>query len=281
MDMTRHTGAGRGLSKLLAVPAAGATVFTTLRSGVFWGQNVLVAVAYMAAALVGQWLILSPGYASPLWPAAGVALAALLIYGGRCWPSLWSGCLLVDAQLDTSVQSLAPAALIATGVTLQAFTGARLTRHFFDIPLPLVHDSEVRRFLLLAGPLACLISATIGIATLYGFERLPLNGIVTQWLQWWSGDVLGVLLIGPLVLMAWPGKHLHWARHGGRIVLQLLIMAVLLVAGHLGLSYVEESQAQERVETRVEEVYENAFLPLQAAMAPLYGVQHVLPLARR
>ncbi|MGB5346473.1 MAG: hypothetical protein WBN23_09940, partial [Woeseia sp.] len=46
-------------------------------------QLVLLAAAYAAAALLGGFLSLPPATASPVWPAAGVALAGLLVGGLR------------------------------------------------------------------------------------------------------------------------------------------------------------------------------------------------------
>jgi len=52
-------------------------------SGGRWLTLALVAAAYIAAALPGVLVALPPGYSSPVWPAAGLALAALLVLGPR------------------------------------------------------------------------------------------------------------------------------------------------------------------------------------------------------
>lgn len=60
-------------------------------SGELVAAIVLVALAYLAAAWAGK-LLAAPGhFASSLWPAAGLALAALLKGGMRCWPGIWLG----------------------------------------------------------------------------------------------------------------------------------------------------------------------------------------------
>src|SRR5688572_27799609 len=66
-----------------------------------------------------------PGYASPIWPASGVALAVLLLAGNRLWPGIWIG----SAAANLSIEgSLVSAAIIATGSTVQALAGAALMR---------------------------------------------------------------------------------------------------------------------------------------------------------
>ena len=41
------------------------------------------SVAYFVVAVVSLKLAIPPGYATPLYPAAGIALAAALMYGNR------------------------------------------------------------------------------------------------------------------------------------------------------------------------------------------------------
>ncbi len=53
----------------------------------------------------------------------------------------------------------------------------------------------------------------------------------------------------------------------------LLITAILLAVGHIGLSQHEENKAWSEIETRMEDTYENAFLPLHAAINPLNGIE--------
>ena len=51
----------------------------------------LLATAYAVAGRFGQLAALPPGNVTPIWPASGVALAALLMYGNRLWPGVWLG----------------------------------------------------------------------------------------------------------------------------------------------------------------------------------------------
>ncbi|MGH8571468.1 MAG: hypothetical protein ACREX8_02680 [Gammaproteobacteria bacterium] len=68
-----------------AILAASATRQTTAdgtaltaKSGGRWLTLALVAAAYIATVLPGVLAALPPGYVSPVWPAARLALAALL-----------------------------------------------------------------------------------------------------------------------------------------------------------------------------------------------------------
>lgn len=235
-----------------------------------------VAAAYVVAALAGEMAALSSGYASPLWPAAGLALVALLVHGLRCWPGVWLGAFLIDLWLDMSYAGAAVAALNATAATLQALLGARLTRHLLEAPAPLTRDGDVWRFLLLGGPLACLVSATVVAGGLNAFGKLAAEEVASYWLIWWTGDTLGVLLFAPLALLLWPGARPLWAEGGTRIAVPLLITAALLAGGNLGLARQEQNRAREMMGRHMSETYEIGFLPLAAAIEPLRGIERFL-----
>jgi integral membrane sensor domain MASE1 len=52
------------------------------------GRTLVLAVAYAATAAFGLQLGATVHAAGPLWPAAGLAIAALCIGGVRLWPGI-------------------------------------------------------------------------------------------------------------------------------------------------------------------------------------------------
>eukprot|EP01137_Pigoraptor_chileana_P006930 Opistho-2@51816 len=57
---------------------------------------VLVALTYVLTGAASLQLAIPPGYASPLFPPAGIALAAALVYGWRVLPAVTLGSLSVQ-----------------------------------------------------------------------------------------------------------------------------------------------------------------------------------------
>ncbi|MCK9564203.1 MAG: hypothetical protein M0R02_15935, partial [Bacteroidales bacterium] len=128
--------------------------------GVFrWYTIPLVAVVLAAATGLSIRLAdLLPAGTLPIEFSAGVAVAMLLITGLRCWSgvflgvygaSLWLG------GMDGYVQALFDAVVISA----QALVGALLVRPLLRGDMAGARDTEVLRVLLLAGPVACLVSA--------------------------------------------------------------------------------------------------------------------------
>lgn len=170
-------------------------------------QVALLAVVYYAAARLGQLMAIPPGNVTPIWPASGIALAAVLLLGARIWPGIWLGSFLGNtwAFFDgSSLGSMAVSLLAGTGLgagaTLEALAGAVLLRVVSGERSPLGRVQDVLTFVTLAGVLSCMLSATIGTVSLCLGGFLPWTVFARTWFTWWTGDIAGVLLVTPLLL---------------------------------------------------------------------------------
>jgi len=186
----------------------------------------ILAVAYFVAGYVGISLAVPPGYATIVWPASGVALCALLLRGGGLWPAIWLGSFAVNAltSFDSSAglagnwPGLAIAAAIGGGASLQALTGLWMGRRFAH-GLELSDGKRMAKCMLLAVMAPCIIAPTIGVSTLAIAGAIEWNMIPVNWLTWYSGDLLGVVLVLPILLLSsqspvdvrWHGRSLQGA----------------------------------------------------------------------
>ena len=59
----------------------------------------LVAVVYVLFGKLGTLLSFLPEQASPIFPAAGVAVACLILYGNRTWPAIFIGACILSIPL--------------------------------------------------------------------------------------------------------------------------------------------------------------------------------------
>src|SRR5262245_30443277 len=80
----------------------------------------ILAAIYFIAGKLGLMLASLHASASPVWPPAGIALAALLLLGYRAWPAIFIGAFLVNV---TTAGNVATSVAIATGNTLEGFLG--------------------------------------------------------------------------------------------------------------------------------------------------------------
>lgn len=108
-----------------------------------------------------------------MWPASGIALAGALLFGYRIWPGIPLGSFLINVwtSLDTTsaesiLKSIWLASSIGMGASLQAIVGAFLVRRFAQYPTAFVELQDVIKFLVLGGPVSCLVNSTSGVTSL-------------------------------------------------------------------------------------------------------------------
>ncbi|HEV8124951.1 MAG TPA: MASE1 domain-containing protein [Gemmatimonadales bacterium] len=162
---------------------------------------VVLAALYYAAARLGLRYASIGQSISLVWPPTGIAIAALAILGVRYAPAIFAGAILANA--GTSVP-LSAAAGIALGNTLEAVVAGLLIGRL-GRPFRLDNLRHVRQFILVVVPVACLVSAVVGVTTLALTHSLADRSFANAVLIWWCGDVLGGLVVAP-VFFAWNEK---------------------------------------------------------------------------
>ncbi len=192
-----------------------------------------LALGYAGVGLLSLKLAMAPNYAIPLFPSAGLALAALLCWGLRVSPGVLLGSLLLNLVLgqQRGMLSWLSAGLIGMGAMLQAVAGTLLIRRVLPGTLVLVEPWDLLRFNVLGAGLAGLISATVGTLTLRSSGALAPDQAVDSWLSWWVGDALGVLIGAPMLLCLIGRPHAIWAPRRLNVALPLLLATLLMSYG--------------------------------------------------
>src|SRR5204863_7914767 len=101
---------------------------------------------------------------SPVWPPAGLAIAAFLLWGHRLWPGIFVGAFLVNL---TTQGSVATSLGIAAGNTLEALLAASLVLRFAGGLKVFSRAHTIFIFVLLSAILSTTISATFGDTSLW------------------------------------------------------------------------------------------------------------------
>src|ERR1051325_7218200 len=235
---------------------------TRKRSVPHWLLAVLVvAAAYAIAGRLALLLTIAPGYASPVWPSAGMALAAMLDRGYSIWPGILLGSLLVnvwktfDASDAASIlTSLRVPSAIAAGAVLQAIVGAALVRRYVGYPTSLTEDRDIVKFLLLGGPVSCFVSATVGVTSLVFGGLLAQTNSPYTWWTWWAGDTVGVLTFAPLILLWATTADEDLRRRRISVSLPFAITFALAVALFMLASAFEQQRVEWQFRARVKEL---------------------------
>jgi signal transduction histidine kinase len=193
------------------------------------GLSLLVAIVYFAGAELGLSLATLHQNVTPVWPPTGIAIAALLVFGGRVWPGVFIGAL--AANLPTSI-SVASAVGIATGNTLEAVVAWFLLQRSKRWSKSFDSVGDVLIFIVYAAVLAPLVSATIGSLSICLGEPNQWDRFARLWLTWWMGDGFGALIVSPF-LLSWSSSRKLNRRDIPELVslFVLLLIVVLIVFG--------------------------------------------------
>jgi signal transduction histidine kinase/CheY-like chemotaxis protein/integral membrane sensor domain MASE1 len=196
----------------------------------------LLSLCYALIARASLLLAFAHTNATPVWPPSGIAFAAILLMGYRAWPAIFLGALAANVAtfLDNGLQlngSVTIAStLIAGGNTLEALSGVWLIRRYIDVTQPMGQLQNVYKFALVA-MIMCLVSAGIGSTTLVVSGLAPVAAYGTVALTWWVGDIAGVLLVAPAIIVWCVRRRPKWQwRAALQIAVSLAVLVALIVA---------------------------------------------------
>jgi signal transduction histidine kinase len=188
---------------------------------------VVLVVLYFVGAKVGLHLAYANKNVTAVWPPTGIAVACLLLVGLRLAPGVYLGAFLANvsngAGLETSL-------LISIGNTLAPVVAALLLSRVARIRLDLLRVQDVAALLLLGGPLAMTVSATLGTASLVVSGALPSAAYWSVWPTYWIGDAIGVIIVAPLILSVAAGSYREIDLRDWRWVEASALAAILIGA---------------------------------------------------
>jgi signal transduction histidine kinase len=162
-----------------------------------FGHTALVALAYFAGAKLGLAYALVGGAVSLVWPSSGIALVALLVLGSAVAPGIAIGSAL--ANMSAGVP-LPVAVAIGVGATAAALTASVLLKRVARFQISLDRIQDVIAFIILAATVSTALSALIGASALVVAGLASVTEYRAALLEWWLGDMMGVLVVAPPLL---------------------------------------------------------------------------------
>lgn len=193
-----------------------------------------LTVVYFLAGKLGLSMAFVHPSSTAVWPATGIALAAILFFGARVWPGVFLGAFLVNiTTAGTVLTSLG----IATGNTLESLIAAYLVTRLASGRNAFERGTDTFKFALLAGTVGTAVAATMGVTSLSLGGFAPWSDYRDIWLTWWLGDGVGAIVVAPLLIL-WISNfriRWRWARFGEMLALttSLLLVSEIVFCGVL------------------------------------------------
>ncbi|TNE25780.1 MAG: hypothetical protein EP349_10480 [Alphaproteobacteria bacterium] len=221
-------------------------------------RNILAALLYFGLGAASLLLELVPEIATPIWPAAGAALGAVLLWGNAVLPGILLGAICTNILAVTQAGAASSGATlfivplgISAAVFIQAWLGAKLVRTCVRFPGHLESGRDIALFLLLGGPVGCLISASIAVTWLNIVGVISKDALFFQYFTWWAGDTIGVLIASPLFVLLSSSSTLISTKRKTTVALPLIGIAAASFAVFLWVKHVEEKSVQLRFQAEV------------------------------
>jgi PAS domain S-box-containing protein len=215
----------RALSLRLTTPPPAADRAWSLAWSI---RQLTCAGAYFAAGKLGLALAFINASASAVWPPAGIAVGALLVFGPRMWPAVATGAFLVNITTSGHVPS---SIAIAAGNTLEGLAAWWLVSRWAAGRAAFERPVTTFKFALLAGALAPIVAASTGVVTLVAAGLAPPRDWMSIWLTWWLGDAVGTVVIAPLLVLWMTETPPAWNRT--RAIETASVMAAIGALGWL------------------------------------------------
>ena len=195
------------------------------------GRAVILLAVYALSGKLGLQFEAVSGFATIVWPPSGIALAMLLIFGYRYWPSVFLGAFLVNLG---SGASSAVSLSIAAGNTLEAVVAVYMIKRAgggFRNSLDRLPD--VLNFIIFGAIISTMIAATIGATSLWAGGIISPQNYTDTWRAWWLGDMVGILILSPVLLRL--SSFRKFSKPKRKTVIEIAVLAAFTALTALGI----------------------------------------------
>lgn len=188
---------------------------------------VISILYYVSAKAVAHLSLIESGSVFAIWPPTGIALCALLLYGYRIWPGIFIGAFILNLTLS----SLIPSLQIAMTNTLGPVIGFWFLQKFRKQNI--FESISVMVLFIASIIIASVITASGGTLTLFLHNFIDKQAIFKVWNGWFIGDLIGFLLIAPLIETINLPTHgiKRIASYEGALMTLVLTIVILILFG--------------------------------------------------
>ncbi|MBA1148637.1 MASE1 domain-containing protein [Ectothiorhodospiraceae bacterium WFHF3C12] len=189
------------------------------------GLHLLVLLAYVAAVEVGMQFVLPQANLSLVYPATGVGLALVYLLGLRFAVTVGVAAVVAGLLND---KALIAAAAVGMGSGVASLAGAWALQRVRVRPA-LDRLRDIVHLVIFGALLSSVISSGVGSATMYLAGQAQWDGFGSLWWVCWVAEMVGALLITPVIFTASAGATRAWTP--GHIAEAGLMATAVGVAG--------------------------------------------------
>jgi PAS domain S-box-containing protein len=208
----------------------------------------VLPLAYVITGRLGLLLAVPPGYATAVFLPAGIAVGAMFMAGPPALPGIFIGSFLLNVWIGYAItdqfglMSAAVAIVIALASTVQAALGGAVLRRAIGYPAAFDNPRDLLLLLVLS-PVFCVTSASLSLAGMWALGAVQADDLPSNWMTWWVGDTLGVLVALPLLFVLAAEPRVLWRSRAWSVAVPMLLCFGLFVAIFIRVNSWESDQS--------------------------------------
>ncbi len=189
---------------------------------------VILIAFYFIGGLLGKSASFLSGSMVLVWPPAGIALAAILLFGYRFWPGVAVGAVLFSFMNGTPLGFFTLGTAI--GNTMGAIVCAYLLKGLIAFDNAMERTRDVTGYIGLACFIGTTVNAAFNVLSLAYAGTVSWDDLFPTTLAWWVPNALAALVIAPFILAWATTSTIRWT---SRLMLEAAICTLGLVCGTL------------------------------------------------
>jgi PAS domain S-box-containing protein len=192
---------------------------------------VILIAFYFVGGLIGKETTFLSGNVVLVWPTAGIALAAILLFGYRFWPGVALGAVLFSFMNGTPFGFFTLGTAI--GNTIGAIVCAYLLERFIAFDNAMERTRDVTGYIGLACFLGTTVNAAFNVVSL-AYETnsgaVAWDDLASTALVWWVPNALAGLVVAPFIITWATPSATRW---NGKLIAEAVVCGAGLVCGTL------------------------------------------------
>ena len=189
---------------------------------------VILTAFYFLGGILGKEASFMSGSIALVWPPAGIALAAILLFGYRFWPGVALGAVLFSCLNGVPLGFFTLGTAI--GNTMGAIVCTFLLRRFISFDNAMERTRDVVGYIALACFLGTTVNAAFNVVGLAYAGNADWQDLFPAILEWWVPNALAALVVAPFIISWAKPSSIRWQP---RLIGEAAICGIGLVAGTL------------------------------------------------
>lgn len=193
--------------------------------------NIIVALTYILVGYINSKLIFPLSSTALIFPAGGIVLGIILVYGMNVIPGMFVGVFTINYAMLALQKNMffSPNAFVfiviifAIGITLQVISGKILIETIVGVNNLLYAPKDIIIFILLAGPVVGCVNALFSTSLIYLFHLISPRILLIGMGNWWVRDCLTRVVFTPLILILFQKPQQVWRERFFPVAIPLFI----------------------------------------------------------